>query len=140
MQRQHGGRALRQVDRLNELELEQAVSTEASWHNDFNDSAYIYVGSLDPRLTEGDLLIIFSQFGSPIHIKLARDKETGKSRGFAFIKYEDQRSTVLAVDNLNGAQVLGRTLRVDHTRYQSRPEDTEYDQEQMKLLQDEILS
>jgi len=39
-------------------------------------------------------------------INLVRDKQTGKSRGYAFIAYEDQRSTVLAVDNLNGAKVL----------------------------------
>ena len=46
-----------------------------------------------------------------------RDKDTGKSKGFAFLKYEDQRSTELAVDNLGGATVLGRVLRVDHARY-----------------------
>ena len=45
---------------------------------------------------------------------MPRDPNTGKPRGFAWLMYADQRSTVLAVDNLNGAQVLGRTLRVDH--------------------------
>lgn len=45
-------------------------------------------------------------------INMPRDKETGKPRGFAFIMYEDQRSTVLAVDNMNGALVLGRMLKV----------------------------
>ena len=35
-------------------------------------------------------------------------------RGFAFLAYQDQRSTVLAVDNLNGAMVSGRTIRVEH--------------------------
>lgn len=35
---------------------------------------------------------------------LVRDKGTGRSRGFAFLKYEDQRSTVLAVDNFNGVK------------------------------------
>ena len=50
---------------------------------------------------------------------LSRDKDTGKSKGFAFLKYEDQRSTELAVDNLGGSSVLGRILRVDHTRYKS---------------------
>ena len=39
-----------------------------------------------------------------------RDEETGKSKGFAFIKYEDQRSTVLAVDNLCGIEVCGVAL------------------------------
>jgi len=47
---------------------------------------------------------------------MPRDKNTGKRRGFAFLMYEDQKSTVLAVDNLNGAQVLNRTLRVDHVK------------------------
>lgn len=45
---------------------------------------------------------------------MPKDQKTGKSRGFAFLMYEDQRSTVLAVDNLGGAKVLERTLRVDH--------------------------
>ncbi len=45
---------------------------------------------------------------------LRRDKETGKQRGFAFLAYEDQRSTVLAVDNLSGARVAGRIVKVDH--------------------------
>ena len=57
-------------------------------------------------------------------MNLVRDKDTGKSRGFAFVKYEDQRSTDLAVDNLGGATLLGRVLKVDHTRYK-RKEDEE---------------
>ncbi len=52
---------------------------------------------------------------------MPKDNETGKPRGFAFIMYEDQRSTVLAVDNLNGAKVLGRTLRVDHVKNYKQP-------------------
>ena len=38
----------------------------------------------------------------------------GKPRGFAFLAYEDQRSTVLAVDNLSGARIAGRVVRVEH--------------------------
>ena len=56
-------------------------------------------------------------------MNLVRDKETGKSRGFAFLKYEDQRSTDLAVDNLGGATVLGRVLKVDHTRYKRKDDE-----------------
>ena len=39
---------------------------------------------------------------------------SGKSRGFAFLAYEDQRSTVLAVDNLSGGRVAGRIISVNH--------------------------
>lgn len=51
-----------------------------------------------------------------MNINMPRDKETGKPKGFAFLMYEDQRSTVLAVDNLNGASILERTIRVDHVK------------------------
>jgi RNA-binding motif protein, X-linked 2 len=54
------------------------------------------------------------RFGEIVDVCLVRDAQTGKSRGFAFVAYEDQRSTTLAVDNFNGAKVLGRVLRVDH--------------------------
>ena len=49
-------------------------------------------------------------------VNLPRDKDTGKTKGFGFLMYEDQRSTILAVDNLNGARVLEKTLRVDHVK------------------------
>lgn len=41
-------------------------------------------------------------------------RPAGKAKGFAFLAYEDQRSTVLAVDNLSGARVAGRVIRVEH--------------------------
>ena len=69
------------------------------------------------------MITIFSQFGEPTYVNLIRDKETGKSKGFAFLKYEDQRSTDLAVDNLGGVTVLGRVLKVDHTRYKQKDDE-----------------
>lgn len=42
-------------------------------------------------------------------------------RGFGFVMYEDQRSTVLAVDNLNGGKILDRTIRVDHVKNYKQP-------------------
>jgi len=44
-------------------------------------------------------------------IHLVRDEDTGKSRGFAFVKYEDARSCAIAVDNLIGSQVSPHTPR-----------------------------
>ncbi|TVY94390.1 Zinc finger CCCH domain-containing protein [Lachnellula willkommii] len=112
--------SIRQIQELNKRELESGVSPEASWHTDYRDTAYIYIGGLPFELSEGDVIAIFSQFGEPTYINLVRDKETGKSKGFAFLKYEDQRSTDLAVDNLGGAVIMGRTLKVDHTRYKKK--------------------
>jgi RNA recognition motif-containing protein len=50
-------------------------------------------------------IMLITRYGEVVDINLVRDKKTGKSKGFAFLAYEDQRSTNLAVDNLNGATV-----------------------------------
>jgi RNA recognition motif-containing protein len=49
-------------------------------------------------------------------INLVRHPETGESRGNCFLAYEDQRSTVLAVDNFNGASINDRLLHVNHVK------------------------
>merc|ERR1711976_1055426 len=73
----------------------------------------------------GDIICVFSQYGEIVHINLVRDQKTGKSKGFAFVCYEDQRSTILAVDNLNGMKLLGRLVRVDHVHTYKLPKDLE---------------
>ena len=104
-----------EIQRINDLELEKGLThTSASWHAKYKDSAWVYAGGLPLNLCEGDVLCILSQYGEIEDIHLVRDSDSGKSKGFAFVKYEDARSCVLAVDNLTGSQVLGRTLRVDH--------------------------
>jgi RNA-binding motif X-linked protein 2 len=54
---------VKHVERINAAEVERNIADSASWHADYADSAYIYVGGLDPRLTEGDVVTIFSQVG-----------------------------------------------------------------------------
>ena len=80
-------------------------------HAAAQDSAYVYVGGLPFDLTEGDVIAVMSQYGEIVDVNLVRDRDTGKSKGFSFVAYEDQRSTVLAVDNLNGFEVRGATPR-----------------------------
>lgn len=103
---------VKNVLKLSKQEL--AGNSKSSWHDQYKDSAWLFVGGLPYDLTEGDIICVFSQYGEVVNINLVRDKATGKSRGFAFICYEDQHSTILAVDNLNGIKILGRTVRVDH--------------------------
>lgn len=52
----------------------------------------------------------------PVWDHLLRNRQTGKSKGFCFISYEDQRSTILAVDNCKGIKFKGRTVS-ESTRY-----------------------
>ncbi|KAK4722304.1 hypothetical protein R3W88_012537 [Solanum pinnatisectum] len=118
---------LRHIQNINAKEASLGISYyQASWHTRYKDSAYVFVGGIPFDLTEGDLLAVFSQYGEVVDVNLVRDKGTGKSKGFGFVAYEDQRSTNLAVDNLNGAQILGRIIRVDHvTSYKKKEEGDE---------------
>lgn len=96
---------MKNVIKLSEQELK--TSNKTSWHDQYRDSAWIFVGGLPYDLSEGDVICIFSQYGEVVNINLVRDKKTGKQKGFCFLCYEDQRSTILAVDNLNGIKVRG---------------------------------
>jgi RNA-binding motif X-linked protein 2 len=111
---------VRAISDLNERELATKGGDAGSWHAQYKDSPYIYIGSLPYDLSEGDTVAVFSQYywyhdliihlplfryGEVLEINLIRDKDTGKSKGFAFLRYADPRSTILAVDNLNGISV-----------------------------------
>jgi RNA-binding motif X-linked protein 2 len=108
---------IKEIERITASELEAGIFgglSKGSWHEKYKDSAWVYVGGLPFELTEGDVICVMSQWGEIDDINLVRNKESNKSNGFAFVKYEDQRSTILAVDNFNGITLLNRRLRVDH--------------------------
>lgn len=107
---------IKAINLLCETELEKLEKEKASWHREYKDSAYIYIGGLNYKMNEGDLAIVFSQFGEITDVHMVRDMDTGKSQGFAFICYEDQKSTILAVDNMNGTMMCGRPVCVDHVK------------------------
>ncbi|KAL3840412.1 hypothetical protein ACJIZ3_025003 [Penstemon smallii] len=124
---------VKRIQDINKKEATLGINEDASWHAKYRDSAYVYVGGIPFDLTEGDLLAVFAQYGEIVDVNLIRDKGTGKSKGFAFVAYEDQRSTNLAVDNLNGTQILGRTVRVDHVnKYKKLEEEDEETKKQKR--------
>jgi RNA-binding motif X-linked protein 2 len=49
--------------------------------------------------------IFLCRYGEIVNINLVRDKKTGKFKDYGFLCYEDQRSSILSVDNLNGSKV-----------------------------------
>lgn len=124
-------------NRINELEIKlNSTSGSKSWHHRYNESAWIYIGSIPYELNEGDIISVFSQYGEIVNINIIRDKKTGQSKGFAFLCYEDQRSTILAVDNFNGIKLCGRVIRVDHVQNYRPSEINDHDDEMTKLLKD----
>lgn len=102
------------INKLTESALSGAISDDISWHKQYQHSCYIFVGGLPFEMNEGDTACVFSQYGEIVDIHLVRDKKTGSFKGYGFIGYENQKSTILAVDNFNGYELLGRRLRVDH--------------------------
>uniref|UniRef100_A0A0M3IFV5 RRM domain-containing protein n=1 Tax=Ascaris lumbricoides TaxID=6252 RepID=A0A0M3IFV5_ASCLU len=120
-----------------ELELGVIGGSGKSWHDKYANSAWIYIGGLPYDLNEGDIITVFSQYGEIVNINLIRDHKTGKSRGFAFLCYQDQRSTVLAVDNFNGIKLLKRMIRVDHVEEYKVPKYREDVDEEIRRLWEE---
>jgi len=73
----------------------------------------LYVGNLAFHTTEDTLLQTFSVAGTVSEAKLVIDRETGRSRGFAFVSMSTDAEAQAAIDQLNGADLDGRALRVN---------------------------
>jgi RNA recognition motif-containing protein len=72
----------------------------------------IFVGNLPFQISNEELESLFSQCGSITGINLRKDRTTGKSKGFGFITFDNARSAVLAIENMNGCICKGRPLTV----------------------------
>lgn len=59
-----------------------------------------------------DMQMDVSRYGEVVDVNLVRDKGTGKSKGFAFLAYEDQRSTILAVGQYSSSEVIWMTENI----------------------------
>jgi cold-inducible RNA-binding protein len=73
----------------------------------------LYVGNLAFHTTENTLLQTFSSCGTVTEAKLVLDRETGRSRGFAFVSMATDAEANAAIEQLNGADLDGRALRVN---------------------------
>ncbi|KAF9284753.1 hypothetical protein BGZ74_001659 [Mortierella antarctica] len=72
----------------------------------------LYIGSVNFDLTEDDLKQVLEPFGAIEFVKLHRDPETGKSKGFAFVQYQKAEDAKQALSRLNGYELAGRTIKV----------------------------
>lgn len=76
----------------------------------------IYVGNISFQTTEQDLDAAFSQFGQVEGVQIVKDRDTGQSRGFAFVEMADDAAANQAIEALNGSDMGGRSLTVNEAR------------------------
>ena len=73
----------------------------------------IYVGNLPYSATEEDVSGLFAAYGPVERVKIITDRETGRSKGFAFVTLGDQSQLNASIEALNGYDYQGRALRVN---------------------------
>lgn len=74
----------------------------------------LYVGNISFQTTSDDLVAAFSQYGTVLGAQIVSDRETGRSRGFAFVEMHDGADEAVAA--LHGTQLGGRTLTVNEAK------------------------
>lgn len=73
----------------------------------------LYVGGLAEEVDEKTVQAAFIPFGDLVEVNLPIDYETQKHRGFAFVEYESVQDAADAMDNMNEAEIFGRTIKVN---------------------------
>jgi len=76
----------------------------------------IYVGNLSFDATEADIEQAFGEFGDVKSVNIIKDRDTGRSRGFAFVEMHDQQSGQQAIAELHEQQIAGRPVTVNEAR------------------------
>jgi cold-inducible RNA-binding protein len=73
----------------------------------------LFVGGLAWATTDESLRQAFETFGNVVDAKVIQDRETGRSRGFGFVSFDDNEACAKAMREMNGAEIDGRTIRVN---------------------------
>ena len=76
----------------------------------------IFVGNLDFGATEESIRIAFEAYGAVERVSLMTDRDTGRSRGFAFVEMTDSHEADQAINGLNGTDLGGRAINVNEAR------------------------
>ncbi|ELS01015.1 RRM domain-containing RNA-binding protein [Xenococcus sp. PCC 7305] len=79
----------------------------------------IFIGNLSYEASEQDLIVVFAEYGSVQEVKLITDRDTGRMRGFGFVRLETLTQEEAAIAALDGAEWMGRTLKVNKANEQS---------------------
>ncbi len=76
----------------------------------------IYVGNLSFNATEDEIRDAFAQYGEVSSVNIIQDRETGRSRGFAFVEMPDGEQAKEAIEKVNLTEIDGRSITVNEAR------------------------
>jgi RNA recognition motif-containing protein len=79
-------------------------------------SKKLYVGNLAYQTTSNDLQQLFAQAGTVESAQLIEDRDTGRSKGFAFVEMSTEDEAAAAIEQFNGKEVAGRALKVNEAK------------------------
>jgi RNA recognition motif-containing protein len=79
-------------------------------------SKKLYVGNLAFQTTSQDLQELFAQAGTVESASVIEDRDTGRSKGFAFVEMSTEEEATAAIEQFNGKEVGGRALKVNEAR------------------------
>ncbi len=83
----------------------------------------IYVGNLSFQTTDQELQKAFENYGQVDSVRIITERDTGRSKGFGFLEMPVREEAMAAIENLNGAELGGRSLKVN----ESRPKPASHD-------------
>ena len=84
----------------------------------------IYVGNLAYEIQQEDLSEVFNEYGSVERVHMPTDRETGQVRGFAFVEMRSEANENKAIQILDGAEWMGRDIKVDKAKPRRKSEKT----------------
>lgn len=76
----------------------------------------VYVGNLSYDVTQDDLTSVFAEYGTVKRVQIPTDRETGRPRGFGFVEMGSDAEEDAAIEALDGAEWMGRSLKVNKAK------------------------
>jgi len=73
----------------------------------------IYIGNISYSMKEEELKSAFEKFGAVTSVKMIVDRQSGRSKGFAFVEMENEEEAIGAIASLNNSQLDGRNIKVN---------------------------
>lgn len=83
-------------------------------------SKKVFVGGLSWNTQDDGLRQVFEQYGSVSEARVIKDRDTGRSRGFGFVTFDEGDSADKAIQEMDGRELDGRTIKVNEA--QERPQ------------------